>query len=422
MRFVPFIVLCLLGWSCATLDEVENEGGAQTAQSQVVLDSPEVHSVQIHAGENETSLPIVELGSGLSLRLAFDLVETDSRPLSVYLYHADRNWKPDLSPSEVLSGFHNDTIQDYGSSGATVIPYVHYEYRFPNRSIDFNVSGNYILRVSEQGREEDSLFERRFYVTEQATSVEMNLDLIMVPGRRASSIRPLVRFQPPFANSNAFDYAVCFVRNAALESPACIDRPTLDVLPDLAFITDRENSFDPAPANFFIDLSELRTGGRLERVNQQPIPWRVEIEPDNARLPGTQLAPFINGKTVIRSANRYVNEPEYSSEYMNAVFRFIPPDAQPIQERISLIGSFNNWTPSSRYELLWDELNSWYEGRVLLKQGHYEYSYYSRDPGITLAMEAGLPQIRNMYTALVYHHDLFTQSDRIIAVQSLMTE
>ena len=96
MRFVPFIVLCLLGWSCATLDEVENEGGAQSAQSQVVLDSPEVHSVQIHAGENETSLPIVELGSGLSLRLAFDLVETDSRPLSVYLYHADRNWKPDL--------------------------------------------------------------------------------------------------------------------------------------------------------------------------------------------------------------------------------------------------------------------------------------------------------------------------------------
>ncbi|NQV73486.1 hypothetical protein HQ496_10205, partial [bacterium] len=50
------------------------------------------------------------------------------------------------------------------------------------------------------------------------------------------------------------------------------------------------------------------------------------------------------------------------------------------------------------------------------------YSYYSLDLGITRALEGGLSQLRNMYTSFVYYHDLFTQSDRLIAVQSLMTE
>ena len=420
MHRITFIVLCLTITSCVSTDPIgAGEEEWSRGLDEIVIDHSDVFTVQLHAGEKETSLPIVEIGSGLQLRLAFDLVEGESRPLTAYFYHADRDWNRDLTAGEVLTGFYQDEILDYRSSGSTILPYVHYEYTFPNRSIDFKVSGNFVVRVSEQGREDDALFERRFFVTEQATSVEMRLDQFMLPGSRSTSIRPFLRFRPPTSNTSVFDYSACFIRNAELRSISCIDRPTLDVQPDITFATEPESSFKPAPATFFVNISELRTGGRIERVNQQSIPWRVEIEPDNARFPGTQLAPFINGKTVIREANKFLNEPDYAAEYVNAVFRFIPPDGAPLNAPVFLTGSFNNWTADNRYALVWDETSSWYHGRYLVKQGHYAYSYLSGDPRLSEAMNVGLPQLENMFTGLVYHHDLFSQTDRLIAVQSL---
>lgn len=388
----------------------------------MVVDHPQIRSIQLHPDQSETSLPIVEKGSGLSLRLAFDIVEGPSRPLSVYIYHANQEWKRDLFPSEFLTAFHHDTIQDFRSSGATIIPYIHYEYNFPNRNIDFKLSGNYVLRVSEQGNEEAALFERRFFVTEQSTPVDMKLDRVMMAGNRASSIQPFVRFRIPTANTNAFDYSVCFVRNSEIAESRCVTRPTLDVMPDLTFYLRPEESFQPRPSNFFIDLSELRTGGRVERFNQQTSPWRIEIEPDRARFAGTQLAPFLNGQMVIRSANRFASEPDYLSEYVQAIFKLVPADDLPVAEKVYIVGSFNDWQIHPDNVLIWNSVDNWYETDLLLKQGRYEYVYATTNPALSSAMRSGLPQLENLYTAFVYYHDLFARTDRLIAMQGIKSE
>lgn len=409
---------------CSALSEIGSSEpeGSSSERVDTVVDHPKIRSVQLHPDQSETSLPIVEMGSGLTLRLAFDIVEGPSRPLSIFIYHANQDWERDLFPSEFLTAFHNDTIQDFRSSGATIIPYIHYEYNFPNRNIDFKLSGNYVLRVSEQGNEEAALFERRFFVTEQSTPVGMELDRVMIAGNRASSIQPIIQFRSPAANTNAFDYSVCFVRNSEIAESRCVTRPTLDVIPDLTFYLRPEESFQPRPSNFFIDLSELRTGGRVERFNQQTSPWRIEIEPDRARFAGTQLAPFLNGQMVIRSANRFVSEPDYSSEYVQAIFKLVPADNLPVAENVYLVGSFNDWQIHPDNVLKWNSVNNWYETGLLLKQGRYEYVYATSNPALFSAMRSGLPQLENLYTAFVYYHDLFARTDRLIAIQGIKSE
>jgi hypothetical protein len=424
MSKITLLLLASIVVGCAEMSAIgsSNDDDSTVEIFSRVVDYDRIHSVQLHPDKSETALPVVEMNSGMKLRLAFDLVEEQARPLTVYFYHADRNWERDLTASEYLTSFNQDEILDYRASGATVIPYVHYEYSFPNRSLDFKLSGNYILRVSEQGRENEALFERSFFVTEQSTPIEMRLDQVMVAGMRSTSVQPSVLFSAPDANSSVFDYSVCFIRNSEIGERRCVTRPSLDVQPDMSFYLQPDDSFGPQAANFFIDLSEMRTGGRIERVNQQPIPWRIEIAPDYARFSGTQLAPFLNGQSVIRSANRYLTEPDYSSEYVNAVFKYITPDGGPIDGSLVIVGSFTNWESNPDNTLRWNELNGWYETRILLKQGRYEYAYLSDNLALHRAKNNGLPQIGNRFTSFVYYHDLFAQTDRLLAVQGIKTE
>jgi len=138
----------------------------RTAGPALAPQDEDIRTVPLYRGENERNLPITSLQSPEPLTLEFDLMEQQGRPLSVYFVHANREWKRDLSPSQTLESYHDDRLVDYRGSQGTEVPYVHYEYRFPNDDIRFRVSGNYILRVTEQGRRDSVLFERPFLISD----------------------------------------------------------------------------------------------------------------------------------------------------------------------------------------------------------------------------------------------------------------
>ncbi|MDG1753433.1 MAG: DUF5103 domain-containing protein [Rhodothermales bacterium] len=425
MKSYLWLILVVGIASCAGVDEgavdrpprpVEPEGFLQTVDDSIVK------TIQLHAGESETALPVLQLGRGLPLRLSFDLMEDRGRPLSIYFYHADREWKRDLTPGEFMDIFHRDEIRDYQPSFGTVTPYTHFEYAFPNSSIDFKLSGNYYLRVTEQGMEDEPLFERPFFVAEQSIPVEMRLDNVMIPGRRASSVQPFIRFNPESISSNSFDFTACFQQNSLIELVKCSDRPALDVAPDVAFYLDPSDAFAPAASMYFLDLTNMRPGGTLERTSQSTVPWSVTMAPDLATLPGSGLSPFLNGRSVVRSSVRTVVEPDFRAEYVQTRFRFVPPNGRPVAGRVAVIGSFSNWQYSPDLELSWNSEENWFEGDVLVKQGHHEYSFIADDPSISRAMSLGLPQYRSMYTSFIYYDDIRRQTDRLVAVQGTIVE
>ncbi|MFQ5572269.1 MAG: type IX secretion system plug protein domain-containing protein [Rhodothermales bacterium] len=380
-----------------------------------------VKTIQLYA-EEEDQLPVLPLDSGRTLTLEFDLMEGAGRPLSVYFYHATRQWERDLIPSEYLTSFHRDDLFDYTISYSTQVPYTHYTYSFPNGSIDFRLSGNYILRVTEQGQEEEVLFERPFFVTEDVTTPQLGIDNVIVGGHGYPSDQPILTFTPPQALAgNVFDYNACFVRNGQLENTRCTDRPSLTQQPNLLFFLQPERSFEPQEGDYFLDIGHLRVGGDIERTDFSASPYFILLEPDYAQFPSTGLDPLLNGQLVVSDAVREVGDPDTQSEYVHVGFSYVPPDEERLMGGLLITGSFNGWAFDLANELDWVAERGRYEGELLLKQGQYEYRYTSPEPDVRRRLRANLPRPDNFYAAFVYYYDISQRTDRLLAYQHLHT-
>lgn len=378
--------------------------------------SEAVRTIQLYRGADERRMPVLALRDrGDRLTLEFDLMEAAGRPLSVYFYHADRFWRRDLSPAEYMDSFQNDNLLDYTPSRGTAVAYTHYEYRFPNDNVRFRMSGNYILRVTEQGRPSEVLFERPFFVSEEAGPLALRIEDVPVSGQRQPSDRPAALFTPPSdLQGNPFQYETCFVRNGRLDTARCTDRPRLARQPDLEFDLYYDDAFVPTTADYFLDVSNLRSGGQIERTDRTQAPYRVWLEPDYAQFPGTAGAPSLDGQIVVDGAVRDVGVPDVEAEYVTTRFSFVPPGEQPLAHAVRLRGTFGATVPME-----WVAARGRYEGEVLIKQGFYEYHYRSRDPALRELLRRTMPPARDRYTAFVYYTDRSLNTDRLLAVQTV---
>ncbi len=382
-----------------------------------VAQSNQVGTVQLYAGA-ETELPILQARQQLTLE--FDLLESNGRPLSVWFYHADKNWQRDLTPAEYLTSFQRDDLFEYRISRRTQIQYTHYEYRFPNESVGFRISGNYIVRVTERGREDEVLFERPFFVAENLTAPGFELDRLLVEQRNYPSIQPILTFRPPATLfGNVFDYTVCFIRNGQFDRPRCTGRPSLVQQPDLLFYLEPEEAFAAEEGGYYVDLSNLVVGARVERTDRAVSPFEILLSPDYARFPGGGLDPLLSGQAVIGDADRFVGDADHEGEYVQVTFRYAPPDEVPLPGPIYVVGSFSvqdaadilEWNPSTRF----------YEGRILLKQGRYEYRYTSPNAEVRRRITARLPRPDNLYTAFIYYRDTSLQTDRLLGFRHALS-
>lgn len=381
-----------------------------------------IQSIQLYQGASEARLPVIDLHSDDEIMLEFDVVTDRGRPLSVYFYHADRTWRRDLSPGEYLASFQSDDLLEYELSRGTQVPYVHYTYRFPNSDIDFLISGNYIVRVTERGNENDVLLERAFFVTEQSTALEFGTDRVLVGDYGYPSIQPIARFRPPSGfDGNVFNYNVCFVRNGRFELARCSDRPSLADSPLLQFYLEPEVSFEPEEPPYFLDVSDLRSSSQIATSDFTTSPYRIELEPDYARFGGSGVGPMLNGQSRISSVVR-LGHADTEAEYVLSRFAYVPPEEQRVGNEVLVTGSFNGWRYDRANTLRWVSERGRYEGDILLKQGQYEYRYVGRDRRLAQAQSSNMPRPENQYTTLVYYNDPSLNTDRLLAVRQAISE
>ncbi|PQJ36560.1 hypothetical protein BSZ35_16480 [Salinibacter sp. 10B] len=392
----------------------------RTAGPSLAPQDEDIRTVQLYRGENERNLPITSLQSPEPLTLEFDLMAQQGRPLSVYFVHANREWKRDLSPSQTLESYHDDRLVDYRGSQGTEVPYVHYEYRFPNDDIRFRVSGNYILRVTEQGRRDSVLFERPFFISDETGDLQLGAEALMVPGQRQRSLRPIARYNPPAAlRGDPFGYTVCFVRNGRLPDTRCQGRPLLAQQPRLEFELDRDEAFAPITADYTVDLGDLRTGAKIERTNRTVSPLEVLLEPDYAQFSGRDLDAALNGQIVVKAAVDGRATPALTAEYVETTFAFVPPREQPLAGRVVVAGSFSGMNPAQGTRMEWRPLRGRYEGEILLKQGLYQYFYHTPDARLRDAVRRSQARIQSIYTSFVYYEDPSVGTDRLLRVNSV---
>lgn len=428
LRYGLLVVAIILVAGCGSTKEGEDrtprrvrdlDGELNEMRARLAPPSPAVRTIQFYRDDDERLLPILSLQSRQQLTIEFDLLEESGRPLTAYFYHADRTWRRDLTPGEYLKTFQRADLLNYTISRATEVPYVHYRFKFPREDLSFSLSGNFIVRITEQGFEEDVILERAFFVTEQATSVELGFDAFTTAGQGFQTVTPIALFSPAAGTeSNIFDYAVCFVLNGQLDRARCSTEPSLMQQPSLQFYLQPGASFTPTSADYFLDISNLRVGGRIERTDLTTSPFVVVLEPDYARFGGSGIDPLLNGQSVVRSAVTSVSQPEVAAEYVTTRFSFVPPNEQRVRGDIHIIGSFNGWEPRPENRMTFVAERGQYEGELLLKQGQYEYRYWPTDAATRRSIDRGIPRTQNLYTAFVYYNDIRINSDRLLAVNA----
>lgn len=419
---IRLLLLAALFAGCATSEPPARERSPApatpptTGSFGLAPDAAEVQTVQLFAGQNQENLPILRLGSGGQLTLAFDLMTGAGRPLSVFYYHADRNWRRDLMPIEFIQGFQRDDLLQYDPSRSTQVPYVHYEHRFPASGNAFLISGNYIVRVTEQGDERAVLFERPFFVSEESVAAEMGLEPVLLSGGGGSSIQPILQFAPtPEGGLSSFSYEVCFVQSGRFDLARCADAPVQTDARALTYYLEPTSAFRPNTGVYYLDLRDLRVSNRIERALLGQQPYGIVLSPDAAAFPATVGDPILNGQ-IITTGARTIGDPAVTGEYLDVRFAFVPPDESPLRN-VYLSGNFSGWQRLAT-PMTWVEERRRYEQVVRLKQGQYEYRYVSDDPRLEREQANVLGRPDQPYTALVYYRDPARQTDRLIATRT----
>lgn len=374
-----------------------------------------VRTIQLHESSQEASLPVLTLGGSQTLTLSFDRL-TDGAPeaVEVSFRHTNREGRADLLPTEYLTGFDRDDIQDYRQSGNTAVPYVHYRYTFPNGRIGFRLSGNYELTVSDV-RTGAELFVAPFFVVEQSAQAELAFGTTLLDGAVGNAIQPAARLTPgpQLAGYDAFQYSVCFIRNGRLDDLRCAPEPRLIDLALYQFYLPREQAFGPPPPLYEVDLGGLLMNTEIVDVDRSARPPTALLDLDNAAFGGEVRDAVLATTPLISGAYRDPGVASTDAEYVEVSFRYVPPGERQAAGPVRLAGTFSGWRPA--VELTWNPDVRRYEGTALLKQGLYVYGYDLPRRARSRVISLGQP---SLFTALVYLRDTQLFTDRLVAVQS----
>lgn len=375
---------------------------------------------------NDLGLPIIGLNDSEKLIIEFDDLNNTAQNYSYQIIHYNYNWEPsDLLFMQYMQGFETYDILDLQFSRNTTVAYTHYEFTFPNDQMKPLLSGNYLVKVFEQGNPENVVFTRRFMVAEDRVKV-------------GAHVR--------WARSSQF-------RNSHQEVGLSIDTRNMmiqDVYNDLKVNIVQNMRWDNAKigvnpqfvSSDKIDYNHMTGETRFEAGNQwRPLDlrtMRIIVEPilkfeyDNERyhailrpdLPrnyrANQFNFDINGQFIIYNQDMSVTgiDPDYIYTYFS-----FPMDEPLRNEDLYLIGGFAFGENIEKYKMIYNPNSKEYELTTLLKQGYYNYMFAAKNRKtgeVTLQhTEGNFADTENNYTIFIYVRQPGDLTHRLLKVTHL---
>ncbi|MDD3388485.1 MAG: DUF5103 domain-containing protein, partial [Prevotella sp.] len=147
------------------------------AQRHEVL-SPRIASLQVTAGDDWQSIPIITLGQETPIVISFDDLTHEYHRYSYRLEHCEADWtiSDQLFDSDFCIGFSSgNTIDDFEQSTGVNQLYTHYQLQIPNRKCQLKMSGNYRLTVYDEQNDNTEMFKAYFMVVEPTMHVGLNM-------------------------------------------------------------------------------------------------------------------------------------------------------------------------------------------------------------------------------------------------------
>jgi hypothetical protein len=394
--------------------------GATFAQDGVPL----IKSVKLYRSGDQTSFPLLSLGSADGLELHFD--DLDNRVKNYYytfqLCNAD--WSPSiLHPFEYIKGFQNVRITNYRNSSLSTTNYIHYQAAVPDRNCYPARSGNYLLKVFLDNDTSRLVFTKRMVVADNKASITaqiqqpFNSTLFRTGQKLTIAVQTDNRVQVMSPN----DLKVVILQNNNWETSAFIDRPTIYRGNYYEYSDEAETALPAAKEFRWIDLRSLRLkSDRMQDINNHGDTVQVFVKPDADR--SAQVYVYyrdLNGSYTIETMESI--NPFWQGDYARVHFSYFPPGNRAFAGRdVYLFGEFTNYGRDTSGKMEFNAERGAYEKTMWLKQGYYNYLYATQPFGSRgypdfSQTEGNYYATENSYTVLVYYRPFGARADEVIS-------
>lgn len=394
---------------------------AAAAQSNVIHDSA-IASLQVTAGDDWLSPPVVRLGGGSPadrVNVSFDDLTHAYRRLTYTIEHCEADWKPSegVFASDFIEGFASgNTIDESAESVNTNTLYTHYSLTIPNDRCRLKMSGNYRLRVFDENDDMRPVLTACFMVTETAASLSLtvssNTDIDVNRSHQQVSVRASYGSLP--VDDPASQIKLTVMQNGRADNAVANPRPQSITPKGVTWEHCRELIFDAGNEyRKFETLSLDHPTMGVDSIKWDGGRYHAYITADAPR-PNYVYDEDANGSFCIRNSDD--SENDIASDYATAHFRL--DLEQPVNGRVYINGAWTNGLTAPPYELQYDPSERCYRAAVTLKQGYYSYQYVMRGyDGQTrpLPSEGSFSQTENKYQALLYFRGRGERADRLAA-------
>lgn len=376
-----------------------------------------IQTIQFKGGTQLSQLPILSLGSKLSL--SFDDLQADEKNYYYRINHYNFDWTPsDISKNDYLDGFDESRIKNYANSLNTLQSYSHFELQIPNNDIKkIKLSGNYILEILDSNYE--VVFSRKFMVVERLTSVDVQIKR----SRNIATIDELQSVQFTVSSPNMIltnpkeTVKTAILQNSNIHTAITDLQPQHTIGNDLIYRYDKESSFLGGNEYLFFDSKDIRASGNgIQHVKLSDVYEHfLYVNRVRKNRPYTRN-PDINGNFTIRSLDATNQDTEAEYVRMHFALQF----SEDLDDKeIHIYGNFNNYTIDDSTYMAYNPETRLYENSRLFKQGFYNYKYVTIDDNGNIdesAIDGDFWETENEYTVLVYYREVGERFDRIIGV------
>lgn len=390
---------------------------ASAQPSRVYYQRSDIQTIEFYRANLQRSVPIVNLGSGESLVLAFDVMESDRKTLYFSFTHCNFDWQPsDLLPVEYFSGFNKEYGYEQSDfSTNTNADYIHYQISIPTSAIIH--SGNYLINIYDE--DGTLLIRRPMWVVEPLMYVESCLNRRENNRIATHSLDLAVKntYKKLKVDVPARQLRVAVWKDDNVDDAIIATEPTF-MRADDSFTYVNKFSFSAGDEYLWADTRSIRaTHAGVHHIDFIDPMYHVTFYTDRKPI-GYSYHKDFNGKFYIENVDLPNADAATQADYVMAHFSLavpddLPSDVNPADYPIYVYGQLTNYAIEPRYRMTYNSDNDTYELDLRLKQGYYNYDYVTTRKGHIEPL-ASFADTESDYHIAVYYRDFAGTADRLV--------
>lgn len=385
-----------------------------------------IKTVECYRSGWQGTFPQINLNSGESITLEFDDLDLEQKDYYYTFIHCDSDWSPsDLDLFDYLEGNTDPYIFDVNFSRRSLNRYIHYSVNFPNNEVKLTKSGNYLVKIYENGEPDHPVITWRFIISENGVGLKTNIKQATLAEYRYTHQEvdfSIVETSTPITNAYQ-DLKVVLMQNQRWDNIIADLKPQFVKGSEFTYNYDRENVFPGFNEFRFFDTRSINfkpegtdkiiLNNDTNTIILTPVTTRAHLN--------YKVLPDINGHFFIHTDDRG-DVGSIDADY-NWVYFTLVEDEPPLNGDYYIFGALTNWQILPEFKMNYIIDKKIYLNKVLLKQGYYNYAYiyvpFGESKGDLSRVEGTHSETTNEYQIIVYYRTSVDRYDRVLKVETI---